>query len=174
MERGPPDAFCYLGPGPTDGRRLGPAPGFGFALETTSDQIDSAMPQKTHTGRPVLFFAVAENSGEEGIVANSPLTRKESPGLPAGRADSFPVQGELCRHATSVAPFVAVAPAGFQLVALAISMALPKDGPGFSQKPFIQPLFFRGCGPLPELRAAAFGLAGAGAFGATAHSATLK
>ena len=26
MERGPPDAFLYLGPGPTDGRRHGPAP----------------------------------------------------------------------------------------------------------------------------------------------------
>ena len=170
MERGPPDAFCYLGPGPTDGRRLGPAPGFGFALETTSDQIDSAMPQKTHIGRPVLFFAVAENSGEEGIVANSPLTMKESPGLPAGRAESFPAQGELCLHATSVASFVA----RFQLFALAISMALPKGGPGFSQKPFIQPLFFRGRESLPELRAAAFGLASARAFGATAHSATLK
>jgi hypothetical protein len=48
MERGPPDAFCYLGSGPTSGRRHGPAPGFGFdfgfGFETTSDQIDSAMP----------------------------------------------------------------------------------------------------------------------------------
>ena len=86
------------------------------------------MPQKTHTGRPVLFLAVAESSAEEGIVANSPVTMKESPGLPAGRAESFPVQGELCLHATSVAPFVEFGPTGrFQLVALAISMALPKD-----------------------------------------------
>ena len=44
MERGPPDAFCYLGSGPTSGRRYGPAPGFGFDFETTSDQIDSAVP----------------------------------------------------------------------------------------------------------------------------------
>ena len=44
MERGSPDAFFYLGLGPTDGRRHGPAPGFGFDFETTSDQIDSAMP----------------------------------------------------------------------------------------------------------------------------------
>ena len=44
MERDPPDTFCYLGSGPTSGRRHGPAPGFGFGLETTSDQIDSAMP----------------------------------------------------------------------------------------------------------------------------------
>ncbi len=45
-ERGPPDAFFYLGSGPTDGRRPGPAPGFGFDVdvETPSDQIDSAMP----------------------------------------------------------------------------------------------------------------------------------
>ena len=45
-ERGPPGAFFYLGSGPTSGRRLGPAPGFGFdfGFETTSDQIDSAMP----------------------------------------------------------------------------------------------------------------------------------
>jgi hypothetical protein len=44
MERDPPDAFCYLGSGPTNGRRHGPAPGFGIDFETTSDQIDSAMP----------------------------------------------------------------------------------------------------------------------------------
>ncbi len=42
-ERGPPDAFFYLGPGPTGGRH-GPAPGFGFDWETPSDQIDSAVP----------------------------------------------------------------------------------------------------------------------------------
>jgi hypothetical protein len=52
MERGPPDAFFYLGSGPTDGRRDRPRPrvwfgfdfGFGFDFETTSDQKDSAMP----------------------------------------------------------------------------------------------------------------------------------
>ena len=91
MERDPPGTFCYLGSGPTVGRRHGPTPGFGFDFETISDQIDSAMPLKTHTGRPVWFFAVAEIRGEEGIVANSPLTMKKSPGLPAGRAENFPV-----------------------------------------------------------------------------------
>jgi len=30
MERGPPDAFFYLGSGPAVGRRHGLAPGFGF------------------------------------------------------------------------------------------------------------------------------------------------
>jgi len=50
MERGPPDAFFYLGSGPTNGRRHGPAPGFGFDFETTSDQIDSAMPEKRIRG----------------------------------------------------------------------------------------------------------------------------
>jgi len=44
MERGPPATFCYLGSGPTNGRRHGPTPGFGLVLETISDQIDSAMP----------------------------------------------------------------------------------------------------------------------------------
>jgi hypothetical protein len=46
MERGPPDAFYYLGSGPTNGRRHGLAPGFGFVFVfgATSDQIDSAMP----------------------------------------------------------------------------------------------------------------------------------
>jgi hypothetical protein len=44
MERGPPATFCYLGSGPTIGRRLGLAPGFVFAFGATSDQIDSAMP----------------------------------------------------------------------------------------------------------------------------------
>jgi hypothetical protein len=34
MERGPPGALFYLGPGPTVGRRHGPAPGFGFDFET--------------------------------------------------------------------------------------------------------------------------------------------
>ena len=43
-ERDPPGAFFYLGPGPTVGRRHGPALGFGFGFETPSDQIDSAMP----------------------------------------------------------------------------------------------------------------------------------
>ena len=52
MERDPPGAFCYLGSEPTSGRRHGSAPGFGFDLETTSDQIDSAMPEKTHTEAP--------------------------------------------------------------------------------------------------------------------------
>jgi hypothetical protein len=33
----------------------------------------------------------AESGGVEGNVANSPLTNKEPPGLPAGRAESFPV-----------------------------------------------------------------------------------
>ena len=44
MERGPPDAFFYLGSGPTEGRRHGPPQGLVLILETTSDQIDSAMP----------------------------------------------------------------------------------------------------------------------------------
>src|SRR6266581_7414964 len=35
--RAPPDAFFYLGPGPTNGMRHGPAPGFGLIL-TTSDR----------------------------------------------------------------------------------------------------------------------------------------
>jgi hypothetical protein len=46
MERDPPGTFCYLGSGPTSGRRHGPPQGlvWGFDLETTSDQIDSDMP----------------------------------------------------------------------------------------------------------------------------------
>jgi hypothetical protein len=56
QERGPPDAFFYPGSGPTSGRRSGPALGFGFDWETTSDQIDSAMPEK----RIRMVLAVAE------------------------------------------------------------------------------------------------------------------
>ena len=67
---------------------------------------------------------------------------KESPGLPAGRAESFPVEGELCLPATSVAQFPDVV--RFQLVAFAISMARFKEGPDFFEKPFIQSLFLRG------------------------------
>jgi len=71
MERGPPDAFFYPGSGPSIGRRHGPAPGFGFEFETTSDQIDSALPQKRMLGASVLFVA-AGKEWAEGIVANSP------------------------------------------------------------------------------------------------------
>jgi hypothetical protein len=53
------------------------------------------------------LFAGAESSGEEGIVANSPLTMKKSPGLPAGRAESFPVSGELCLRTTAIVFMVA-------------------------------------------------------------------
>jgi hypothetical protein len=51
---------CNLGSGPTIGRRHGPAPGFGFDFETTSDQIDSAMPQKRILGVSVLFVAAGK------------------------------------------------------------------------------------------------------------------
>jgi hypothetical protein len=50
MERGPPDTFCYLGSGPTNGRRLGPTPGFGFVFQATSDQIDSACLENAYRG----------------------------------------------------------------------------------------------------------------------------
>ena len=91
MERGPPDAFFYLGPGPTVGRRHGPAPGFGFDFETTSDQIDSAMPEKRILGASVWFVAVAEKEWRGRDRRKFSRTRKKSPGLPAGRAESFPV-----------------------------------------------------------------------------------
>ncbi len=91
MERGPPDAFFYLGSGPTIGRRHGPTPGFGFDFETTSDQIDSAMPEKRILGASVLFVAVAEKEWWRRDRRKFSRTRKKSPGLPAGRAESFPV-----------------------------------------------------------------------------------
>lgn len=70
MERGPPNAFCYLGSGPTNGRRHGPAPGFGF--ETTSDQIDSDMPGKRILGAQDRLLQLPNSGGAEGIVANVP------------------------------------------------------------------------------------------------------
>jgi hypothetical protein len=97
MERGPPDAFFYPGSGPTSGRRHGPAPGFGFAvvfgfdLETTSDQKDSAMPEKRILGASVWFVAVAEKEWRRRDRRKFSRTIKKSPGLPAGRAESFPV-----------------------------------------------------------------------------------
>ena len=45
-------------------------------------------------------------------------------------------------------------------------MALLNGGPGFSQKPFIQLLFQRGCERFPERRAAGSGLVGAAALAA--------
>ena len=71
-ERDPPGAFFYLGLGPTSGRRSVPTPGFGFDFETPSDQKDSAMPSKTHTGGPRYGWKQKPESGGEGIVANSP------------------------------------------------------------------------------------------------------
>ena len=70
MERDPPGTFCYLGSGPTSGRRHGPAPGFGFDFETTSDQIDSGMPEKTHPEGPQDRRS-GEGAGGEEIGANS-------------------------------------------------------------------------------------------------------
>jgi hypothetical protein len=91
-ERDPPGAFFDLSPGPTSGRRDGPASGFGFdlvfALETPSDQKDSAMPQKTHTGRPVLIAAGIEWRGRDRRKCSRAV---KSPGLPAGCAEHFPV-----------------------------------------------------------------------------------
>jgi len=37
-----------------------PPQGLGFVLQTTSDQIDSALAEKCILGASVLFFAVAE------------------------------------------------------------------------------------------------------------------
>jgi hypothetical protein len=90
MERDPPDTFCYSGSGPTNGRRHGPTPGFGFDLETTSDQIDSAMPQKRILGASVWLFGVAEKEWRGRDRRKFSLAR-DYPGLPAGRAENFPV-----------------------------------------------------------------------------------
>ena len=46
------------GPGPTSGRRRGPAPGFGFDFETTSGRTDSAKP----AGRAERFPVTGEPS----------------------------------------------------------------------------------------------------------------
>src|SRR2546426_874199 len=104
MERGPPDAFFYLGSGPTDGRPVSAfAPGFGFCFgfdfETTSDQKDSAMPSKRIRGASVLLFATADQEWRRRDRRKFSLAI-EDPGLPAGRAESFPVKGELCLRAT--------------------------------------------------------------------------
>src|ERR1019366_1085135 len=62
--------------------------------------IDSAMPSKTHTGRPVSFFATAAREWRRRDRRKLSSTSKH-PGLPAGRAESFPVSGELCLRATT-------------------------------------------------------------------------
>src|ERR1019366_2073915 len=65
--------------------------------------IDSAMPSKTHTGRPVSFFAVAESSGEEGIVANPPWRLRNHPAYqPVVRRVSR-YRANFCLRATSAA-----------------------------------------------------------------------
>ncbi len=65
MERDPPGAFFYLGWGPSIGRRHGPSPGFGFDFETTSDQKDSAMPEKRMLSASVWFVAGKEWRGRD-------------------------------------------------------------------------------------------------------------
>jgi hypothetical protein len=72
---------------------------FGFEFETTSDQKDSACLKKRILWRRRIVLCIDWKSGGEGIVANAPRTRKY-PGLPAGRAEHFPVKGELCLRAT--------------------------------------------------------------------------
>ena len=64
-------------------------------------------------------------SGAEGIVANAPLTR-ESPGLPAGRAEHFPVQGELYLRATSVQDQLSWGAHPLQSVCLPVSRCLDR------------------------------------------------
>ena len=64
--------------------------------------IDSAMPSKTHTGRPVSFFASAAREWRRRDRRKLSSTSKH-PGLPAGRAESFPVSGELCLRASATA-----------------------------------------------------------------------
>src|ERR1039457_3159717 len=65
--------------------------------------IDSAMPSKTHTGRPVSFLAVAESSGEEGIVADPPWRLRNHPAYqPVVRRVSR-YKANFCLRATSAA-----------------------------------------------------------------------
>src|SRR5438552_1082249 len=74
-----PTRSFYLGPGPSGGRRLGSAPGVGFDFETTSDQIDSAMPEKRILGAQYGSLQPWIRSGEKGIVANSPERERHPP-----------------------------------------------------------------------------------------------
>jgi len=76
---------------PAGGSWFRPRVWVGLAWPTPSDQIDSAMPEKRILRASV--FHATERSGGEGIVANSPLTKQKSPGLPAGRAEGFPGTG---------------------------------------------------------------------------------
>ena len=91
IERGPPAAFFYPGLGPASGRWLGPAPGFGFEVdsdfETTSDQIDSAMPQK-RTLSAQCILRLQQDSGGEGIAAISLWRTKAPAHQPVVRRDS--------------------------------------------------------------------------------------
>jgi hypothetical protein len=93
--------------------------GFVFEDHIGPDRFRHAL--KTHTGRPVII-AVAESGGVEGIVANSPSTMKKSPGLPAGRAENFPVSGELCLPAISAIRQLAVLSASLAEVCVSCSL----------------------------------------------------
>ena len=91
MERDPPDAFCYLGSGPAIGRRHGSAPGFGldFGSHIGPDRFRHA--SKTHTRQ--LGMTRCGRGPRSGATGSSQILQsvKEFPGLPAGRAERFPV-----------------------------------------------------------------------------------
>src|SRR5262249_29946524 len=81
----PARSFTWARDRPTGGGTA-PAPGFGLWFWTTSNR--SILPcLKIRISRRL---GINKQEWQQGIVANSPLT-KESPGLPAGRAEGFPV-----------------------------------------------------------------------------------
>jgi hypothetical protein len=65
--------------------------------------IDPAMPEKRERSASVLC-AVSEKEWRRRDRRKPSLAMKTSPGLPAGRAEGFPVEGELCFHATPFGP----------------------------------------------------------------------
>src|SRR5258708_38912769 len=90
-----------LGHGADQREGAGAASGFGFWFDHIGP-IDCAMPSKRILGAQYQLCGAAGSKWREGMVANSPW-RWIPRAYRSGRAESFPVAGELCLRATSVA-----------------------------------------------------------------------
>src|SRR5437762_4196794 len=78
---------------------VGPHPGFGFRFDHIGP-IDSALPKKRIlSAQDPVEAARKQVAGRDRCKLS--LAIKKSPGLPAGRAESFPVMGNFRLRATS-------------------------------------------------------------------------
>src|SRR5436305_1225499 len=84
-----------------------PAPGFGFDFDlATSDQIDSAMPWKTHTGRSVWLFAPVARQWRGRDRRKFSINDERSNRLTGRSCGEFPCTGRTFAFAPLLAPLI--------------------------------------------------------------------